>query len=329
MIAIFLACQPSTNTIVCAAKLCEEDDTATIVTGVSDLSEPSFDYEPIDTGIWPQDQWVDLVAGGWHSCILDQQKKTHCWGRNNEGQLEAPDQEFRALAAGHHFTCGLGLDSFVSCWGDVPINMPENQRFLSIKAGRDFVCGISESKRLHCWGAFEQGQTEPPDFEGELVDYELGNAHACLLNSSGQVQCWGRSTEGQVDVPEDLMAETFVDLDVGYYHSCGLTTEQRVYCWGTDYEGSIDAPPVLANALWTGYHHNCALNPLQQAICWGGQSYGLSGGLVGDTFVKLALGGFHTCGVTTEQELRCYGSDEQGQLDPFPSESSDTAQEQL
>ena len=170
MIVLFLACQPNSSTITCAAKVCQEEDTALIVTGASDLSEPSFEYEPIDTGVWPQDQWVDIVAGGWHSCVLDQQKKIHCWGRNNEGQLDAPDLEFRALAAGHHFTCGLGLDSFVTCWGAVPINMPENQRFLSIRAGRDFVCGISESQQLYRMLLSRKGlqdcQREPQDLQG-------------------------------------------------------------------------------------------------------------------------------------------------------------------
>jgi hypothetical protein len=316
---VHLSCYQASNTITCSAKYCNDDDTAPIVTGTSDLSEPAAELEPLDTGSWPSGNWVAIEAGGWHTCAIDQEKETHCWGRNNEGQAAPPELPFRALAAGHRFTCGLGLDSMVTCWGEKPINMPEGRRFLSIKAGRDFLCGIDEDNDFYCWGAFEEGQTDGAELSvNGVLDYALGNAHGCLLDLDGKIECWGRNTEGQATLSEEITSDSYLAVSAGFYHSCALSTEERVVCWGTDYEGSTNVPPVLAGGLWSGYHHNCIINPVEQALCWGGESYGLSGGLTGASFSRLTLGGFHSCGITVEDELKCYGDDTQGQLEPFP-----------
>lgn len=81
------------------------------------------------------------VATGWvHACALDPTNHAFCWGNGFWGQLgngnstgytidpnaqhafSTPQpvsggHTFRALAAGHQHTCGIGTDNFIYCWG--------------------------------------------------------------------------------------------------------------------------------------------------------------------------------------------------------------------
>ena len=73
------------------------------------------------------------VSAGWtHACALDPQQQGWCWGDNYFGQLGNRSRlasampvrvgggvvTFRALAAGYLFTCGIGTDNPVYCWGN-------------------------------------------------------------------------------------------------------------------------------------------------------------------------------------------------------------------
>ena len=57
------------------------------------------DVIAVDTGDWPDNAIVAIaaVAG---TRVLGQDRRAHCWGRNIEGQLNAPDTDPRVNAAG-------------------------------------------------------------------------------------------------------------------------------------------------------------------------------------------------------------------------------------
>ncbi|MAA80527.1 MAG: hypothetical protein CL916_14830 [Deltaproteobacteria bacterium] len=263
-------------------------------------SEPSS----IDTGEWPSDPWVVIGGGVWHTCAVDQNKQTHCWGRNLEGQSEPPqDVPFREVTGGRLFSCGLSFDSFVHCWGDYSFTVPQ-ERFLSISAGKDFLCGIVEDQSILCAGFSH----DPP--VGTFTQIDAGNGHVCAVNTVRKVECFGDNASGQCSSPDD----SFDIVQAGFFHSCAQNSD-GVQCWGSAQDGATNVPIAQGVGLWTGNYHNCILNSNQQAVCWGGESFDLDGGIVGARFRALHLGGFHTCGLTLEDGIFCDGENTQGQTE--------------
>jgi alpha-tubulin suppressor-like RCC1 family protein len=81
-----------------------------------------------------------------------------------------------------------------------------------------------------------------------------------------------------------------VSLAAGGAHTCGLTAAGAAYCWGSNSNGQ------LGNGTIGGM--NIAGAPV-------------SGGI---TFVSLSAGGAHTCGVTPDGAIYCWGANASGQL---------------
>jgi alpha-tubulin suppressor-like RCC1 family protein len=88
----------------------------------------------------------------------------------------------------------------------------------------------------------------------------------------------------------------------------------------------FDAPPTV---IALGLAHTCALDGTGALWCWGANSEGQLGNgenadtdhpvpiahpVAGHSFVKLAAGRGHTCGIDIINELWCWGSNAQGQL---------------
>ncbi len=53
-----------------------------------------------------------------------------CWGRNEYGELNAPEGRFTAVTAGAFHNCGLHTDGTVDCWGTDIVQAPETVRFV-------------------------------------------------------------------------------------------------------------------------------------------------------------------------------------------------------
>lgn len=122
-----------------------------------------------------------VTVGAEHSCGLTLEGRAWCWGANPHGALGAgapgssagvPQQvagtlEFRQLAAGVGFTCGLAVDGAAWCWGfnesgtlgtgtrrhsALPVRVAGRLKFASVSAGAQHVCAIAEGGALYCWG---------------------------------------------------------------------------------------------------------------------------------------------------------------------------------
>jgi hypothetical protein len=88
-----------------------------------------------------------VVHGALHACALDADGRAWCWGEtatsiwdgaadvDDYGQLDAPDERFRALSTQLDTTCGVTIDGRIVCWGrtgagepDVPENPDRDVR---------------------------------------------------------------------------------------------------------------------------------------------------------------------------------------------------------
>ncbi|MGB7540184.1 MAG: hypothetical protein WBM17_16710, partial [Anaerolineales bacterium] len=140
-------------------------------------------------------------------------------------------------------------------------------------------------------------------------------------------------------VPEAAPAGT--PIAAGWNHTCAITGEGGVMCWGNNGDGQLGdgsrtarTKPVSvknftgrAVAVTTGWGYTCILTDAGGVKCWGRNKNGELGngttqrssepvdvtGLTGGV-VAIAAGDSHTCAVTAQGGLKCWGYNNAGQL---------------
>lgn len=135
-------------------------------------------------------------------------------------------------------------------------------------------------------------------------------------------------------------------ISAGYGTFCGISSQGGLYCWGQNIlapEQSSLEPTLIAQGQWSqvGATGNriCALNANDKYIYCYGKAYNgeLGNGIDGETeestltpiagsteFESLSVGYGHACGISTEGDLYCWGSNEKGQLGTGNTLSSST-----
>jgi alpha-tubulin suppressor-like RCC1 family protein len=281
-------------------------------------------------------------AGGSHTCILSS-GVAWCWGQNwygqigngatNQANVTAPvpvagGLSFTGLGAGAGGTCGTSA-TLLYCWGHVGPGTPTQYSptlfsWMSgwsdyINVGNLHACAMLNGGQWACWGDNLRGEIGADPIVWQYFDGPLGNpafagatntvagaSYTCLDQPNGTVQCLGYNSTGQLGDPNFTGDHTFELQTVG-----GAPT------------------PSQLHGVATGQFHACALDPQGAAWCWGsdsqgqlGRGNGVSGGISrspvrvsgGLTFFKLAAGGTHTCGLTTNYRVFCWGDNYFGQL---------------
>jgi len=139
---------------------------------------------------------VLVVAGGAHTCALNNAGGVLCWGGNSYGQLGNNSQEnaplpvavsglsgevISGLAAGISHTCSLNILGGVKCWGQndsgqlgnnskddspVPVIVSGLSGILMITAGWNHTCALTGDNLIKCWGRNKYGQLG----DGTLTD---------------------------------------------------------------------------------------------------------------------------------------------------------------
>ena len=123
-----------------------------------------------------------------------------CWGDNQFGQAHSPQGDFVQVAAGGWHTCGLRSDRSVTCWGDNASgqSQPPDGEFTSIAIGGWHTCGLRTDQTVACWGADGWGQAQPP--AGQFEAITAGDGHSCGLRTDGSIICWGRDSFNTVTI---------------------------------------------------------------------------------------------------------------------------------
>ena len=133
----------------------------------------------------------------------------------------------------------------------------------------------------------------------------------CALTEGGGVKCWGAGGFGQVGVdgpltnhpsPVDVegLQSGVAALAPGWYHTCALTVDGGVKCWGDNNRGQLGTTGVECFFL-DGSSIPCSPVPLDVP--------GLEGGVA-----AISAGGQHTCVLTEEGGVKCWGGNSIGQL---------------
>jgi len=271
----------------------------------------------------PQGTAATQVAVGLdHACALDSRGRIRCWGGNREGQL------------------GIGstAESFT------PTEVSTDVRFTSVAAGGILTCGISVDSIAYCWGSlfvpFSPGGDSVPLRPAEIPNHRwrslsLSIGYVCGVQTDGLARCWGGNSHGQLGITELARTVTPVLVDsttrftrvvAGPRHACAVTVVGQVMCWGLNYSGQIGngsahtgvEPPALVMSderfaeVAVGGDHTCALTSDGTPWCWGDNSFGqLAWPQPGASRVpRPAVGGPRFRGITAGAEHTCGVSDD-------------------
>jgi hypothetical protein len=265
-----------------------------------------------------------------HGCEVPPEGSLRCWGTNGYGQRgdEGSETVSRADA----------------------VAAPTSLRFVeAVAAGHWFTCGVGlyrGAELLKCWGNLaEFGVDEQGPWNLDLRDHHVrwlgaGWSHLCVLMDDTSVWCAGSNSKGQLKQATELTSSSFLVqvhapgavrlLSVGSERSCAVMSDDTVHCWGAlqhPVEGETDeviVPGIDAaniTAIASGYDHTCVIVS-GSMVCWGSNTdyqmgdqssprRGASAVDFGlDPIVDLSVSRSSTCTLNDLGVLACRGGDE-------------------
>ncbi len=217
-------------------------------------------------------------AGNCHLCAIDGAGDVRCAGCNSNGQ------------------CGFssGFSAVTT-----PTLAPPGAGAVRLAGGVYGTLGMRADGTVAFWGS--QPGAPSPALTGavQITVSRLYQPFACARTSSGSVLCWGDNRLGQLgdgttvdgrSAPGPVLGVTTAEEVVaGASHACVLEGG-RVSCWGRNNIGQLGRGTITP---WENV-------PAEVT--------GISGALA------LAVGAEHTCAVLDTGAIRCWGSNESGQL---------------
>jgi alpha-tubulin suppressor-like RCC1 family protein len=312
--------------------------------GVGNTTNYGVSNKDIETLSWtPYGHFATQIVGGAeHTCALMADGKVICWGDNSYGQLGRSD---------NNETVG-GTNTDLATETYTYVNLGTGKTATKIAAGAYHTCALLQDGNVKCWGRNNYGQLGQEDnvhrgtsaatmgdnllnisfgVGQTVVDLASGANHNCAVLQGGQLKCWGRNIFGQLGIGStadmgDNTGEmgtglapvsahsgaTVLSVGAGVDHTCAIITiptsaDPVVKCWGRNDYGQLG----IGDALQRG------TSPSQMGDALPIVQLGLSG-----VPKKLALGRVHSCVLLATGSVKCWGSNQYGQLGLSASTSS-------
>lgn len=240
--------------------------------------------------------WAAVTAGGYHTCARTTDRRLHCWGDGDRGQLgdggTDPNRptpvevaggrtDWATVGLGGQHSCARTTDGRLFCWGDdrtgalgddeafddrpTPVEVAGGRTdWTTVTAGGNHTCARRTDRRLFCWGA---------NFYGEVGDGSIETLRPTPVEVAGGRTDWAA-------------------VSAGNEHTCARRTDRRLFCWGSNFSGKLghlgadanEPRPVQVAGRHTdwatpsaGVTHTCATRSGARLFCWGRDAYGQVG----------------------------------------------------
>ena len=272
---------------------------------------------------------VQIDVGESHVCALSHRGEVLCWGSNQYGQLgngrsgnnkskdspmvvlkssstgSAPLTGIVQIATGKEHTCALTAKGDVLCWGN----------------GADGRLGNGNA------GVFAYPQDVLVEDDGRVLtsiaQISAGGGHTCAVSKSGGVLCWGDGGSGQLgnderndqDYPVNVASGdgsvepliNIVQVSAGNEHTCALSKEKSAICWGDTEDGRLGNENSLVCRDGDEDPLPCKDHPV-------GVVSGENSPFILNGISQISAGSRHTCALTDEGGVRCWGYGDSGRL---------------
>lgn len=269
----------------------------------------------------------------------------YCWGDGTYGQIGQGTNQtttntvpglvngmstgVTSISVGAKFVCDVQSGG-VFCWGDNTFG----------QLGVDPVAFPSSNVPIAVSG-----------FSSGAVEVKCGTQHACARTTTGLLKCWGSGTSGELGngtivnsyIPVTPLSAGVTAIDLGFAHTCAVVND-AAKCWGSNTFGQLgnsnkggnNRTPQQVVGLTSGVSSIVAGNYYTCAIhegtfkCWGINEQGqLGNGVSGrgasssspvvatviiGTPAYIAAGANTTCATGPGGGLKCWGSNQDGQL---------------
>lgn len=253
------------------------------------VASPALVTTPVRVGT---ETGVTIVTqGGTHGCAAEPNNQlVKCWGQNGAGQF------------GNFTTTS-------PAGGTLTATRYESVK--SLAAGSNYTCLITSSFSVYCTGYNASGQLGDGSatsrsswgitaLVGVPKSISAGLSSTCVALVDGTANCWGFNGDGEVGdgtftnprlSPVAVSGLAGVNkLSVGEYHVCALLDSRAVKCWGYNASGQLGDGTLTTRSSPVGVVE------------------------IPDPLVMLSAGAFHTCAVTSRQDIYCWGDNTKGAL---------------
>ncbi len=281
-----------------------------------------------------------IVTGHKFSCRLNATGSVKCWGKNDEGQLGQGNSNESGKEAIGDGTNEMG--------NNLPaVNLGNNRTARFITAGIQHVCAILDNNSVKCWGKNDQGQLgqgnsnesgkevigdDINEMGDNLPEVDLGENrtvkviaaggdYTCAILDNNDLKCWGKNNEYQLGIAlntktygddADEMGDNLPKVDLGDHYTakavsagndraCAILNNDSVKCWGR--RGFLD----------TESDETPLFIEIQTSDPNLGRPYNVNLG-VGRTAKIVTAGGYHTCTILDNDQVKCWGLNDEGQL---------------
>ncbi|MBX6365477.1 MAG: hypothetical protein IRZ00_16530 [Gemmatimonadetes bacterium] len=139
---------------------------------------------------------------------------------------------------------------------------------------------------------------EPPEPGDTFEHVSAGTTHSCGVLTGGAAVCWGSGASGELGTSTAATESvavavaggiTFESISAGTAFTCGVSTDHDVFCWGAGSAGQLgDGTLTASRAIPV----RVLTTPDMRAV---------------------SAGAATACGITTDDELFCWGSNTTGQ----------------
>lgn len=265
--------------------------------------------------------FIDVAAGGSHTCALMNDGAAWCWGLDAAGSLgtggtvrdsQAEPQRvatalrFEEIGASFTRACARAASGAVECWraggsafqpfGNVAMARLALSPTIAATSIRSDLCGVSSASMLYC------ASSTPVEVDRTFRDYTASAWRDCRVTGAGDLECRGNPPRGVGPVTTSFtpMADGygFVRVATGDAHTCALDDQQRAWC--ITYGQAASAPSLVPGGLrWRDLDVSasvaaptgvaCGITTAGDLYCWGELANHFGGALPARSMVPIRI----------------------------------------
>ena len=183
-----------------------------------------------------------------------------------------------------------------------------NSSFVSLSTGLadEWRCGVTKANEVWCWGNNAWNNLGNQEFTQSKLNFEKytieGTDALMYLNnnySAEPLPVLIKNPDKKTDEdPEYIRLSGITKVATGNTHGCAITLNREVYCWGANYNGQL------------GIGKDGFMNTYKEPVGYAskvvtGKQNAKSGYL--SNVVDLSLGQNHSCALTADGDIYCWG----------------------